>query len=134
MNIGVQIFSVTASVLALVLVFLMLRRKSFRERHAVWWLIAGVCAVIASLFPDVPQFFANAIGIADAMNLVFFVSTVLLFLVCVQFSLELTSLEARVRRLAEETALQDERIRLLETAAGADAGDDRRGDDGPRAG
>ncbi|MGO2110108.1 MAG: DUF2304 domain-containing protein, partial [Pseudoclavibacter sp.] len=50
-------------------------------------------------------------GIAEPLNLVFFVSIVLLFVIAVQLSTELTSVEARIRRLAEETAMRDLEIR-----------------------
>lgn len=113
-----QIFALASSLLAAFLVLAMLRKRSFRERHAVWWLLAAVVGVLMSIWPGIVDAIAKPMGIADPMNLVFFVTTIILFLVCVQFSSEITSLEARVRRLAEETAMQDERIRALETRLG----------------
>jgi hypothetical protein len=46
--------------------------------------------------------------------LVFFVSIAVLFLVCIQSSSELTSLEEKTRILAEESALLRQRIEELE--------------------
>lgn len=114
MTIGVQLFSVAAAVAALVLVFLMLRRKSFRERHAIWYLVAAVGAVVVSIFPGITQWAAKLIGVAEPLNLAFFVAVIILFLIAVQFASELTSAEARIRRLAEETALRDARLDALE--------------------
>jgi hypothetical protein len=48
------------------------------------------------------------------VNLVFFVSIAVLFLVCIQHSSELTTLESKSRTLAERSALQDLRISQLE--------------------
>jgi uncharacterized protein YhhL (DUF1145 family) len=48
------------------------------------------------------------------LNLVFFVSVAVLFLVCIQHSTELTALESRTRILAETTTLQAMRIDELE--------------------
>ncbi len=53
-------------------------------------------------------------GVAVPLNLVFFVSVAVLFLVCIQHSAELTALEAKTRTLAESVALQDMRIDELE--------------------
>lgn len=114
MSLGVQIFALVAALAALVLVFVMLRRKSFRERHAVWYLIAALGAVIVALFPGVMTWAATLIGIAEPLNLVFFLSVIILFLIAVQFSTELTSVEARIRRLAEEVAMRDLQLRDLE--------------------
>ena len=49
----------------------------------------------------------------SAVNLLFFVTIVLLVLVSVQLSYELSRHEARIRRLAEEVALLEERTREL---------------------
>jgi hypothetical protein len=54
------------------------------------------------------------LGVAQPVNLLFFVTIVLLVLVSVQLSYELSRHEARIRRLAEEVALLDERLRSLE--------------------
>lgn len=114
MTLIAQLFAIAGALLALLLVFVMLRRKSFRERHAVWYLVAALGAVFVAVFPGVIAWFARLLGIAEPLNLVFFVSILVLFLIAVQFSTEITATEARVRRLAEETALRDLRVQELE--------------------
>jgi ABC-type transport system substrate-binding protein len=57
---------------------------------------------------------AALVGVEVPINLVLFVSVAVLFLVCIQHSVELTSLESKTRDLAEQSALQDLRIRELE--------------------
>ena len=66
------------------------------------------------MFPQVLVWAAGVIGVEIPTNLVFFVSIFILFLVSIQHSSELTTLENRSRTLAEESALQDLRIRALE--------------------
>ena len=51
---------------------------------------------------------------AQPVNLLFFVTIVLLVLVSVQLSYELSRHEARIRRLAEEVALLDQRIKEID--------------------
>lgn len=110
----VQIFAVAASTLATLLALGMLRSRSFRERHAAWWVLAGLAGIVLSIFPGLVDGAARLLGIVDPVNLVLFGATLILFLVGVQLSVEITSLEARVRRLAEESALQADRIDGLE--------------------
>lgn len=112
------IFGIVASLLALGVVIELLRRRQLRERHAIWWLIAGTLAVIASVFPATLQWTAGLIGISVPTNLVFFVSIAILFLVCLQHSSELTMMEAKLRRLAELSATHELRISELEAKAG----------------
>ena len=114
MSVTSYIFGILAALGTLVVVVEMLRRRRLRERHAFWWLLAGVLALIVGIFPVTLDWAAQAIGIAVPVNLVFFVSIAILFLVCIQASAELTTLESKTRVLAEQSALQDLRIRALE--------------------
>lgn len=126
MTVASYIFGVASAVLTLVVVIEMLRRRRLRERHAVWWLVAGTLALIIGVFPPVLVWAASLVGVAVPLNLVFFVSVAVLFLVCIQHSAELTSLEAKTRTLAETTALQDLRIQALEKALAESAPKGRR--------
>ncbi|HXH36669.1 MAG TPA: DUF2304 domain-containing protein [Plantibacter sp.] len=111
---GTYILGILGAVLTLGIVIEMLRKRQLRERHAVWWLIAGILALVIGVFPQVLIWAAGVIGVEIPTNLVFFVSIFILFLVSIQHSSELTTLENRSRTLAEESALQDLRIRALE--------------------
>ncbi|ROR82435.1 hypothetical protein SAMN06295974_3331 [Plantibacter flavus] len=114
MPLGTYILGIVAALFTLGVVIEMLRRRRMRERHAVWWLVAGCLALIIGVFPQVLAGVAVAIGVEIPTNLVFFVSILVLFLVSIQHSSELTTLEQRSRTLAEESALQDLRITELE--------------------
>jgi hypothetical protein len=117
MTVATYVLGVVSALITLGVVIEMLRRRRLRERHAVWWLIAGTLALIVGVFPSTLQWAAHLIGVAVPLNLVFFVSVAVLFLVCIQHSAELTALEAKTQSLAETVALQEMRIRALEQAA-----------------
>lgn len=114
MTVASYIFGILAAVLVLIVVIEMLRRRRLRERHAVWWLIAGTLALIIGVFPQTLEWASAVVGVEIPTNLVFFVSLAVLFLVCLQHSAELTKLEQQTRDLAEGQALHDLRIRDLE--------------------
>lgn len=122
MSVVSYVFGIIAAILVLLVVIEMLRRKRLRERHAVWWLIAGILALIVGVFPQTLNWAASALGIAVPTNLVFFVSIALLFLVCLQHSSELTRDEEKNRALSERVALQEIRIRQLEEKGRANTG------------
>lgn len=121
MTITSYIFGVASAVLTLIVVIELLRRRRLRERHAVWWIIAGLLALVIGVFPPVLTWAAGIIGVEVPLNLVFFVSVAVLFLVCIQHSAELTDLESKTRALAESVALQDLRIKQLEKKLAATA-------------
>lgn len=99
------ILGIAAAALVVVVVIELLRRNRLRERHAIWWLIAGTLALIAGIFPDTLTWLASSLGIVVPINLVFFMSIATLFLVYLQHSSELTKLERKTRLLAEHIAL-----------------------------
>jgi hypothetical protein len=122
------IFSILASVASLVVVVELLRRRKLRERHAIWWLIAGLLALVVSVFPATLIWTASLIGIVLPINLVFFVAIAVLFFVCLQHSAEVTQLESKTRALAEDVAILELRLRRLEAGRVAEAADEPRDD------
>lgn len=105
MTLSSYIFGIVSALLILVIVIELLRRRHLRERHAIWWFVAGLLALVAGIFPGTLSWAAGLIGVEVPLNLVFFVSIAILFLVCLQSSAELTSLEEKTRTLAERVAL-----------------------------
>lgn len=114
MSIASYILGVVAALVTLAVVVEMLRRRRLRERHAIWWLIAGILALVVGVFPGTLAWAASIIGVAVPTNLIFFVSVAILFLVCIQHSSELTALESQSQMLAEKVALQSLRLEDLE--------------------
>jgi hypothetical protein len=103
-------FSIVTSVLVLALIIYMLRKERFKERHALIWLIAGSISLIVSVFPVILTWLATMLGFSVPANLFFFLSIVMLFLVSLQTSTELTTLEEKTRVLAERTAILQSRL------------------------
>jgi hypothetical protein len=114
MSITTYVLGIVAALFTLGVVIEMLRQRRMRERHAIWWLVAGTLALIIGIFPGILAWAAAIAGVGAPTNLVFFVSIAVLFLVCIQHSSELTTLEDKTRTLAELSVLQDLRIQELE--------------------
>ena len=102
-----QVLGIIASVITFAFVFWLLRRGVLREKYAVLWLGFSGLALIFSVFPGALRWISDMLGVETPANLLFFVTIVLLILVAVQLSYELSRHEARIRRLAEEVALLD---------------------------
>lgn len=110
------ILAIVASLATFVFVFLLLRRGVLQEKYAALWLLVSGTALILALIPDALRVISQVLGIETPSNLLFFVTVVLLVLVSVQLSYELSRHEMRIRRLAEEIALLNREVaRLRET-------------------
>ncbi len=96
----------------------LLRRGILKEKYAVLWLFVSLVAIVLALFPGIVRWFSNLVGIEVPSNLLFFVTLLLLVLVGIQLSYELSRHEAKIRRLAEESALLSTRITELEERLG----------------
>jgi hypothetical protein len=123
MTVTSYIFGILSALFVLVLVIELLRRGRLRERHAAWWFLAGLLALVAGVFPQTLTWAARMLGIEIPVNLVFFVSIALLFIVCLQTSAELTQLESKTRTLAERLALLELRERQDSKSRPPDGGE-----------
>jgi hypothetical protein len=105
-----NILAAIAALITFIFVIDLLRRGVLREKYAVLWLFFSGAAVLLAIFPAILVWLTGVLGVAEPVNLLFFVTIVLLVLVSVQLSYELSRHEARIRRLAEEVALLQEEI------------------------
>ena len=99
-----------ASLVIFIFVFDLLRRGVLKEKYAALWLLVAGVGLIFAVVPGLLDWLGSALGIGAPVNLLFFVMGVVLVLVSVQLSYELSRHEARIRRLAEEVALLKERV------------------------
>lgn len=99
-----------AAALLLGFVVELLRRGILRERFAALWLAVSGLLVLGALFPGVLTRAAGALGFQVVSNLLFFTAIVFLLLIAIQLSNEVSRLEARTRRLAEDLALLSEQM------------------------
>ena len=102
-RLNVVIFIVTIAFV--VLVVEMVRRRNLREKYALLWLGVGVVVLLLSAFRPVLDRLSLALGIDYGPSALFLFSTLFLVGVAAHLSWEVSRLEEKTRRLAEEIAL-----------------------------
>jgi hypothetical protein len=107
------ILAIITSLVTLIFIVDLLRRGVLKEKYAVLWLIVAGTAFILAVFPGLLRAVTDLLGVEIPANLLFFVTLVVLVLVSVQLSYELSRHEAQIRRLAEEIALQQDELNSL---------------------
>ncbi|SDJ20778.1 hypothetical protein SAMN05192558_109363 [Actinokineospora alba] len=99
------IVALIGSVLILLGIFELLRRRQLSEKYAVLWLVVGVTLLVVTIFPGLLGVLSRAAGVEIASNLLFFVAIVFLVGVALHLSWEVSRLEDETRKLAEDLAI-----------------------------
>lgn len=102
---GIQLVVLVFALVVLLAILELIRRRELREKYAVLWFLLGATMVNLAAFPELLIWAADRLGIVEPANLLFFVAVLVLFLVVVHLSWELSRLERKTRRLAEEVAI-----------------------------
>lgn len=121
------LLALAVSLLLVVFVLALLRVRRLREKYAAVWIVLALAVAVVGIFPQIAFWLAQRLGVQTPANLVFAVAVVVLLLVCVQLSVEVSSLEGETRTLAEEIAIQrhgQERLasRIAQLEAGGSPG------------
>ena len=107
-------FALALVAIVLITIVQLLRTRRLREKYATAWIAVAVVVVVVGVFPDLLFWLAARVGVQTPVNLLFALGGVVLLVVCIQFSVEITSLEAETRTLAEEIALLRHDLRRLQ--------------------
>jgi hypothetical protein len=121
-------FALALSVLLLGSIAWLLRSRRLREKYAGIWIVLALVVVVLGAFPGLLFGLARWVGVETPSNLLFAASLVVLLLVCIQLSTEISQLEEETRTIAEEVALLARRVdELAESAPPKTPADDERG-------
>lgn len=99
-----QAVALIGGLVTLAMMFELLRRRQLREKYAVLWLIIGAVIAVFGVWPPLLDRLATWLGIIDPPNLLFFLAILVLLVVTVHLSWEVSRLEDETRTLAEEIA------------------------------
>lgn len=132
------LFALVVAVLLLGALFWLLRTQRLREKYSVLWFAVIVGVVLLTFVPAITGWITGVVGVTTPINLVFILAFLVLLVVCIQLSIEISTLEESARTVAEEVALL--RLELERRTGGAAPPDGARpvegqpseGGDGPQ--
>ncbi len=90
---------------SLLFILRLVGRRVLRAKYALLWLTVGMVLVVMAAVPGALDAAAEWMGVNYEPALFLMLALAFLFVLAVHFSWELSRLEERVRRLAEEIAL-----------------------------
>ena len=105
------------SILMLLLVLELVRRGLLKERYALLWLATAVCGLIIGVFPQIIVFVADLLSF-QYLTVFFVLSFVFGLGLVLAFSVVISRLVERNRRLTQEVALLAHAVKELERKHG----------------
>ena len=108
------VLGVVFACIILVMVFVKMRNSGMKERYGLWWYWIAFCTALLSLFPPILKRTAFQLGVVVPLNLGFFVAGVVLLLLSLRFSVDLSRGDEDRRRLTEEAAILRLQVERLE--------------------
>lgn len=129
MSPAVAALTIAIAVAALVIVLVLVRRQRLKERYAAIWLLVASGMVVLAVFRPLLDRLSDALGIQSGTTTVFLLAVLVILAVQLQLSMSLSTLEEKVRDLAEAVALSTGRD--PEWSPPVDDADQRQGDAQP---
>ncbi|HAE38459.1 MAG TPA: DUF2304 domain-containing protein [Candidatus Riflebacteria bacterium] len=107
----IQIISIVGSLLFLAIITRLIKKKTIKEAYAILWLLFGTMFMIFSIWKKGLDYFAGIVGVYYPPAMLFLILIIALILVLIQFSVIVSSQNDKIRRLTQEVALLNEKVR-----------------------
>lgn len=106
----IQLLAIVASVLLLLGVLELVRRRRLMERYALLWLLCAVVIIALASWPGALASVSSAIGIAYPPTALFAVAFAFVLILLLHFSTAVSRLSDQTKLLAQRQALLEERV------------------------
>jgi hypothetical protein len=102
-----QVLTIVIAVGAVGVVVALVRSRRLKERYAVIWLAVALGMVLLVLARPLLDSLSRELGIQSGTTTLFLIATLVILGILLQLSISLSSLEEKVRDIAESVALAD---------------------------
>ena len=105
MDIRQRILAAVCGLGLLLVIIELVRRRKLKEEYSVLWLAAGVAILAVGLNYSLLQAITGFIGAGWTSSALFFFGILFVLALSLQFSVKISTLETRVKNLAQQMAL-----------------------------
>ena len=106
-----RIVLIVVSLLSTYYILKKIRQSKLQIEYAIFWIVFAGVLVIISLFPWLVSLFTRLLGMQLPVNFVFMVFIFILLVKLFMMTIELSTLENKVKDLAQELALAEKERR-----------------------
>jgi hypothetical protein len=118
---GVSIAAAIASLILLVAVLELVRRRRLREKYALLWILTAIVLLVLSVWRGAVTSIATALGVSYGPTVLFAVGALFVLVVLLHYSTVISALTDRTVVLAQKVASLEQRIDELERQQDADS-------------
>lgn len=109
----IQFLAIAGSVVLLLFVLELIRRKRIRENHSLLWLFIGMVFMFFSIWRRGLEVLASLMGIAYPPTAFLLILVMALFVILIQFSIITSDLVEKNKKMAQEIGLLKEKVREM---------------------
>lgn len=113
MDLRLQIGLISVCLVFLVIVISMLRRDKLNLKYSLVWIFTCSIMLLISIFPKIAFAVSSLIGIVAPVNAVFLFAIIFILIILFTFTVIITRISARVRKLTQDIALLEEKQRNM---------------------
>lgn len=108
-----QIFAILSGLALLILVLELVRRRRLREEYSWIWLLTAIGYFLVAVWPALSIWVSRLIGSTNPASVFTFLGLFFLFLLSVQFSVQISRLAEQNKDLSQQIAILDSELRRL---------------------
>ncbi|HAQ60642.1 TPA: DUF2304 domain-containing protein [Candidatus Delongbacteria bacterium] len=106
----IQYFAIAGSILLMIFIVELIRRKKIKEQYSLLWLFFSVVFIILAFWRNGIEVISDFIGISYAPAAFLLILVMAIFLVLIQYSILISKLSEDIKVLVQEIALLKEKV------------------------
>lgn len=110
MTVLLRIVLIAISVLTALYVLRRIRKSQMQIGDSIFWLIFIAVVLVFSIFPSVPEFFAELIGVQATYNFLYLFFIFILLYKTFTLSIKVSMMDHKITQLTEEVAIRENQI------------------------
>jgi hypothetical protein len=110
----VNLFAIIGSIILLLIILELIRRKYLRERYSLIWIVTGTLFLLLSIRVDILERVSNFLGFTVPSNALFFFGILFLLSIVLGLSVITSHLAEKNKVLTQEVVLLKNRVDDLE--------------------
>jgi hypothetical protein len=109
-----NLFAMIGSIILLIVILELVRRKYLRERYSLIWIVTGTLFLLLSIRVDILYRISHFLGFSIPSNALFFFGLLFLILIILGLSVITSRLAEKNKTLTQEVVLLKKRVADLE--------------------